>query len=276
MKKLVLFVAACALVSMANAQNGIINTINNAAKNKVEQQDFNSTRTNKEKLNEEDRPKTSPAPPPAPGSPAKSMETPEEVTASGTHKESYTFENKFTYEMEDLAKHKGEKMLMTNYYAETALMTQMSGNNMSMIYDFANEVMIMIDEKAKTAMVMSSSRFGAAMTSRQQESNATVTKTGNTKKILGYTCEEYLIKDEKYTSNVWITTEIKLDYTKISKAVGGQKGSATGSAEIDGKGMMMEMTSYNKKGEAETHMIMTEYKEEATSKSLSGYTVTSF
>lgn len=272
MKKYVLFVVAFMLNSLVNAQNGIINTINKAAKNKVEQQDFNSTRTNKEKLNEEDRPKTSPAP----GSPSKKVEAPQEAAPSGTHKEVYTFENMFTYEMEDLVKHKGEKMLMTSYYAETAMMTQMSENNMSMVHDFANNVMIMIDENAKTAMVMSSSRFGAAMTPGQSESNATITKTGNTKKILGYTCEEYLIQDEKHKSNVWITTEIKLDYTKIAKAVGGQKGSATGSSEMDGKGMMMEMTSYDKKGEAEMHMIMTEYKEEATTKSLSGYKVTSF
>ena len=44
--------------------------------------------------------------------------------------------------------------------------------------------------------------------------------------------------------------------------------------EFSDGGMMMEMTSYNKKGEAETHMIMTEFKEEAVSKSLSGYAIT--
>lgn len=273
MKTLVLSATAFFFVSAANAQNGIIKAIGGAAKNKVEQQDFNSTRTNKEKLNEEDRPKTSPAPPPpAPGS---SAETPQTETAQGTYTESFTFDIKLTYEMEDLAKHKGEKVLTTYFYSESGIMTQMDGNDMSMIYDFAQDKMIMLNEKDKSAMIMPS-RFGSAMASKQAEASAsaTVTKTGNTKKILGYTCEEYLIQDEKHKSNVWITTEIKLDYTKWSKAFGGQKGSASGSSEFDGQGMMMEMTSYNKKGEAETHMIMTDYKEETTTKSLSEYKVT--
>lgn len=273
MKTLVLSATAFFFFSFANAQNGIIKAIGGAAKNKVEQQDFNSTRTNKEKLNEEDRPKTAPAP--APSAPGSGAAAPESEAAPGNYNETYTFDQKFTYEMEDLAKHKGEKMLTTYYYSEAGIMTQLQDNPMSMIFDTEHETMIMLDEKAKTAMVMPS-RFGSAMAAKQNEatSKATVTKTGNTKKILGYTCEEYLIQDEKYKSNVWITTEIKLDYTKLSKAIGGQKGTASGSSEFDGQGMMMEMTSYNKKGEAETHMIMTEYKEETTTKSLSEYKVT--
>lgn len=273
MKTLLLSATAFIFVLSAQAQNGILKTIGGAAKNKVEQQDFNSTRTNKEKLNEEDRPKSSPAPAPsAPGSTGGSAEA-----TQAAYSETYTFDQKFTYEMEDLAKHKGEKMLTTYYYSDAGIMTEMQGNDMSMIFDAANETMIMLNEKDKTAMVMPS-RFGSAMAAKQTEaaSTATITKTGNTKKILGYNCEEYLIQDEKHKSNVWITTEIKLDYTKLSKAIGGQKGSASGSSEFDGQGMMMEMTSYNKKGEAETHMIMTEYKEETTTKSLSEYKVTSF
>lgn len=273
MKTLLLSATAFFFVLSAQAQNGILKTIGGAAKNKVEQQDFNSTRSNKEKLNEEDRPKSAPAP--APGSAGSGAEAPPTESAPGTYTESFTFDIKLTYEMEDLAKHKGEKMMTTYFYSEEGTMTQMSGNEMSMIYDFGQDKMIMLNEKDKTAIIMPA-RFGSAMAAKQTEatSKATVTKTGNTKKILGYNCEEYLIQDDKHTSNVWITTEIKLDYTKIAKVFGGQKGSASGSSDFDSQGMMMEMTSYDKKGAAEMHMIMTEYKEETTTKSLSEYKVT--
>lgn len=273
--KILLLLLTLSLSSTALlAQNGLLKTIGSAAKNKVEQQDFNSTRTNKEKLDNEDRPKTSPAPPPSPASTVDSTATPVMTEAGkGGYEQSYTFTQKITYEMQDLKKAKSDKTNMTHLYSEGAIMSVTGSAGMNMIFDFTHETMIMLNEKDMTAIVMSSA-MGTAMANKQVDAagTPTIVKTGKTKKILGYNCDEYLITDEKHTSNVWVTSEIGIDATKAAKAMRVPQTSSSFGEE--GKGVMMEFTSYDKKGVAETHMIMTEYKEETTTKSLSGYSVT--
>jgi len=257
-------------------QNGLLRTIGGAAKNKVEQQDFNSTRTNKEKLDNEDRPKTAPAPPPS-ESVVDSTETPiAPQSTQGEYDESYSFKQKLSYEMESYTEKKAGKMNMSYFYSDGAIMTTMPVQNISMIFDFGHETMIMLNEGEKTAMVMPSKATETAMSRQSEKSNATstVTKTGKTKKILGYTCDEYLILSEDTKSLVWVTTEIGIDYNKAAKIMGGQGGPNAGFGDLGDKGLMMEMTSF-KKEVAQMHMILTEYKEETTTKSLSGYTVTS-
>jgi hypothetical protein len=50
----------------------------------------------------------------------------------------------------------------------------------------------------------------------------TITKTGNSKVIAGYKCEEYIVKeaDSKNTSKIWVTKDLKLkgDNRVYSKA----------------------------------------------------------
>ncbi|MES2555454.1 MAG: DUF4412 domain-containing protein [Bacteroidota bacterium] len=276
MKILLLLLAISFSSAALYGQNGLLKTIGGAAKNKVEQQDFNSTRTNKEKLDDNDRPRSVAAP-----SPASEAAEPVVDSAAQTpvapqggqsgYDQSYTFSQKITYEMQDLKKSKSDKMSMTHFYSENAIMSVTGAeSDMNIIFDFTHESMIMLNEKEMTAMVMSTS-MSVAMANKQAEANGTPTivKTGKTKKILGYNCDEYLITDEKHVSNCWVTSEIGIDGAKASKAMGVPQ-----TMGENGKGIMMEFSSYDKKGVAETHMIMTEYKEESTTKSLSGYAVT--
>lgn len=262
-------------------QNGLLKTIGGAAKNKVEQQDFNSTRTNKEKLDNEDRPKSSPAPAPSSRSVEPAVDSTEapitpQSSQGGGYDESYSFTQKLSYEMESYTEKKGGKMNMSYFYSDGAIMTTMPVQNISMIFDFGHETMIMLNEGEKTAFVMPSKTTEAAMSHQSEKSNATstVTKTGKTKKILGYICDEYLILNEDTKSLVWVTTEIGIDYNKAAKVMGGQGNVNSGFGDLGDKGLMMEMTSF-KKEVAQMHMILTEYKEETTTKSLSGYAVTS-
>lgn len=278
--KFLLLLLAIGFSSVAlYGQKGLLKTIGGAAKNKVEQQDFNSTRTNKEKLDDGDRPKSAPAPSPASeaAEPAVDSSAQTPVATKGGksgYDQSYTFAQKITYEMQDLKRSKSEKTSMTHFYSDNAIMSVTPEAAMNIIFDFTHESMIMLNEKEMTAIVMSTnSPMAAAMNKQTEESGTpTIVKTGKTKKILGYNCYEYLITDEKHTSNCWVTSEIGIDGTRAAKAMGvPQTGNAMGEGE---KGIMMEFTGYDKKGAAETHMIMTEYKEQPTTKSLSGYTVT--
>jgi hypothetical protein len=283
MKNPVITALCCLFLFTVSAQSGVLKTIGGAAKTKAEQQDFNTTRSNKDRLNE-DRKKSSPAP----AAPAPAAEATPDSTAAATpatpvtpsvfgqtnYSNSYTFGQKLVYETEDLNDSKDTKASVTYFYSDGAIMSVASDNEMTVIMDFQNESMITFDEKNKTAMAMST-RWASKMAAKQVEKHSgetTVTKTGQTKEILGYQCEEYIIQG-KTKSVCWITSAIKLDYAKTMAAI--SKGNPDSKADaFSAQGLMVEVTSYNKKGEAETHMILTEFKEETTVKELGGYKVT--
>ena len=141
------------------------------------------------------------------------------------------------------------------------------------ISDFDNEAAITFDEKNKTATVFST-RWATQMAEKYaKESEFVITKTGQTKQILGYTCEEYIVQDKKNKYVQWVTSDIKIDYSKAMAAMVKNMNIKVDGTDISRQTLLMEMTSYNKKGEAELHMILTEYKEEQTTKSLAGYSV---
>ncbi len=195
-----------------NAQ-GILKSIGNTAKNKVEQQDFNTTRTNKDKSNIQNEKKEAPASSPAPPPTEPSTSTPETdysnmdsatavQMANNTHsttdliyKESYTFNGKVTYQMEDLKKAK--KNSITYHYAPDAICTEMVDMKSCSIMDYTNEVMITFDEASKSATVMSASFMNkataqAADNHEEKVGGSTIKKTGLTKKIIGYNCDNYI------------------------------------------------------------------------------------
>ena len=188
------------------------------------------------------------------------------------HENSYTFKKKLNYQITD----KKEKVNNLKYHFgnDGAVMNSFDETEMTTILDMKNQVSITIDEDKKTAMVMSTKMLGKLMTGGSKESTATVTKTGKTKDILGYSCDEYLIVDKKQTFNVWITEEITMDYTEIAKGFAKWTKTPINSDVIGSNGFMMEMTSYNKKGEQDAHMLITEYEEVETTVNLSDYEVT--
>lgn len=267
----------------ANAQ-GAIKNIGNTAKSKLEGQDFNSSRSNKEKTKlRNEGPGNAPASAPAPPPPTpesdtvkeKSTVTPPAVNSDG-YQSDYTFDKTVKYNISDLKKTDKPAEEITYSYSDGALMTKMSeSSNLSIITDFANEVSITFDEKNRTATVMSTKWMTNMASKLGSESEVTVTKTGNSKDIIGYNCDEYIITDKKSKTECWITTAIEMDYAKTIQALTKQKADYVKGDDFPAKALMMEMKSYNKKGEAETLMTATSYADDTSVKSLSGYSVTS-
>ena len=102
---------------------------------------------------------------------------------------------------------------------------------------------------------------------------ATITKTGNTRMIAGYKCDEYKIIDpekEGY-SNVWMTKDVKL---KADKKYWGKAGMPTyyNYPGFEGS-MMLAMESFDKKNNPEMKMETKEINEDFShSISTVGYT----
>ncbi len=275
------------------AQESILKTIGGAAKKKVEQQDFNTTRSNKEKgMLNDDRKKSAPAPAPS-SPPSKSTEsspsdtvpvvTPEPTTPAekGKYKDEYTFLQTVTYETVELDSKKQDKTKTSYSINNSTILSQSEDGKTTTIFDFENETMLTIDEKNKTATALST-KWATNMAANQMKKNeekygvATITKTGNTKKILGYDCVEYEVKDNENRYLNWITTDIKADYSKIMGSLNKSANVKNASNELNNQGVTMEVTTFNKKGEPATRMTMIEYKVETIVKKLSDYQVTSF
>ncbi len=85
--------------------------------------------------------------------------------------------------------------------------------NAIMIFDNKNQatVMLMTDKKGEKSRMAYSLDWSAMMESGMKNQDAdttfTITKTGNTKTILGYACDEYLAEGADYISHVWVSQE---------------------------------------------------------------------
>jgi hypothetical protein len=121
------------------------------------------------------------------------------------------------------------------------------------LFDNDNRSFMMIIESkdSKTGIIssMPSDSAMAAQAKTQKEANpekATITKTGNSKVIAGYKCDEYKIVDaekEGY-SNVWMTKDVKL---KADKKYWGKAGVPTYYNYPGFEGaMMLAMESFDK------------------------------
>ena len=170
---------------------------------------------------------------------------------------------------------------MAYSYSDEAMYMVMDDGKSSMINDYVNEVLITIDEKAKSATVMSSAwsnkMAGKMMDNHNEKAGkTTITKTGQTKQILGKNCEQYISTSEDGSKiDFWITTDVIIDNAKIAASLMQYSKTAKPEGDYPANATMMEFTSYNKKGEAETHMIMTEFSETEVVKNLNEYRITS-
>jgi hypothetical protein len=168
---------------------------------------------------------------------------------------------------------KKEEMDM-RYYLNTAdnkIGVKMTGQRknseeMLIIYDTKANAMIMLNEAKKTGMAMSMNAFmsGEAIKKREEggaspEGGKTTTsckKTGKTRTIQGYSCEEYVCVDEekKTRSEIWVTNKISADLSIASmrSPMAGYFGRTQGVG-----GMMMEASFY-KEDKLEMTMQVTE------------------
>ncbi len=148
--------------------------------------------------------------------------------------------------------------------------------DMFMIYDYKNNSMVMLNEEEKTGMAININSFMSADAQARRgqptgtKGNSDCKKTGRTKMIHGYSCEEYVCTDEDRNrrSEIWITTKIHID---IAESGGkGPWASYFGSSKGLG-GMMMEGDFY-KNGQLEAKIEVTDVNEHADLKvSMSDY-----
>lgn len=146
------------------------------------------------------------------------------------------------------------------------------------VFDNANRAFMMLleGEGSKTGMIStipSDSAMAAQAKKGTNTDKAVITKTGNSRVIAGYKCDEYKIVDpekEGY-SNVWMTKDVKL---KADKKYWGKAGVPTYYNYPGFEGaMMLAMESFDKKNTPQMKMETKEINDKFShSVSTVGYT----
>ncbi len=153
------------------------------------------------------------------------------LTADSNAESVYKFNNEIVMEMKDFTGSTLKSTSNIKFYASTkhanlGYVMDISTHGQSMVAQMvqdneANTMTILINQGGmKMAMQYGLEKMGdmAAMMGGMAAENdkgaakaeAEVKKTGNTKKIQGYACEEYEIKSDKSYSTMWVTNDLKM------------------------------------------------------------------
>ena len=152
------------------------------------------------------------------------------------------------------------------------------------IIDAENGAMIILNDDEKSGIVYGIGSFmqsiGETYTDEEMEdspetylANPNVKKTGKTKTIAGYKCEEYVYTDEenRTKSNIWITKDLKMNSHDFFSTLFKTNLYSHGM----GWGYMMEATTQNLDNDEKTMMQVTDVDDNSNvSFSLSNYQVT--
>jgi hypothetical protein len=143
--------------------------------------------------------------------------------------------------------------------------------SMLSVIDEKNKTMIIFMEEQKIAQVISMEKIKEIAVQENAEENTNtdfkgLKKTGKTKKILGYSCEEFTSVNDENTFSMWVTDELELFqqnmFYSISESLGGN---TFKNIPKDAKGFMMEMHFENLVNGEKGKMIVTEINKQSKS-----------
>ena len=130
------------------------------------------------------------------------------------------------------------------------------------ILDDKNQAMIIIMEEQKMAQLLSMAKIkDIAVEENEIDEDETdfkaIKKTGNTKKILGYNCEEFMSENETNKFSFWVTKELDLFqknmFFNLSKSLGGN---TFDDIPKEAQGFMMEMSYENISNNEKGNMVV--------------------
>lgn len=194
--------------------------------------------------------------------------------------DSYTFNTMVIYEMTITDGDNSSEVNYEMWFSENApyMATQVNNNAQPdpkdmpsailSILDDKNQAMIIVMEEQKMAQLLSMSKIkNSAIAESEEEETDTafeaLTKTGNSKQILGYTCEEFVSENESGKLSFWVTTELTLFqknmFFNMSQSLGGN---TFGEIPSEARGFMMEMNYEDLSSKEKSKMQVVDIKNE--------------
>ncbi len=174
------------------------------------------------------------------------------------------------------------KTYMSDNYSGFAMEFTKNGQHSTMVFDTRNGAMVILTESngQKTGFVTSyaiDSLMDSEYTEETVEDysiyNENLKKTGKTKTVAGYKCDEYIYEDEDIHGSVWMTDELPAElWTKMFSA------NVIAASNVGSYGgFVMEMEQINKENQYKTFMQVREVNEnQAATISTADYQMMSF
>jgi hypothetical protein len=148
------------------------------------------------------------------------------------------------------------------------------GTAMRGVIDYAEKSMIMFMDGQKMVMGVP---FDLDKTMKDVQNDpktkvSTPKKTGRTKTVLGYKCDEWLTENADYNTAVWMTDKLPINSAGFYKIMSQQLAKSTGTPmPSDMKGVPLEVQGTNKKSGEKFAMVCTEVSSKPTKFSTAGY-----
>lgn len=171
----------------------------------------------------------------------------------------YEFNTNVVYEMENVSKDESTVIDYGMWFSknENYMATEIKSieskeknqqdmpSNMFTVLDEKNKTMVVFMEDQKMAQLVSMESIKDIAIEENEKINTDLTdlkKSGRTKKILGYTCEEYVLEDADNKFSIWTTDELELTRKNMFFNLGESLGSNNFKNIPKGaSGLMMEM-----------------------------------
>lgn len=169
---------------------------------------------------------------------------------------SYTFDVQIYAETKD---YDGDKNDMTILMSSTenylAVITKDGDNESMVVLDAGADIMAMYDLKDKKVSAFPSMLNLAANTVSDYE--ITVEKTGKTKKVAGYKCEEFLIEDETTFTTAYVSEDFPASWAKAFAKMFQKVSPTTRNQMLDGMALQSESKTKkkNKKSSFDTKKV---------------------
>ncbi|MBA4849099.1 DUF4412 domain-containing protein [Emticicia sp. BO119] len=143
-------------------------------------------------------------------------------------------------------------------------------SNMRGVIDYTEKSMIMFMEDQKMIMGIP---FDLNKTMNDSKLKVSVPKrTGRTKIVLGYKCDEWVTENADYNTSVWMTDKLPINSTNFYKIMAQQLGKSTGTPmPADMKGVPLEIQGTKKKTGEKFGMVCTEVSTKPIRFSTAGY-----
>lgn len=178
----------------------------------------------------------------------------------------YSFSDNIYYEIQAYKKDgsKDEKPMYARYlfaekYLGSVMITEDNKSTdrteVSSVLEFEKNQMVMMTstKDGKSGFVIKYDAKKIQETAEEDTTTTQFTKTGRTKSILGYTCEEWVTTDEDGTrTELWVSKQVALDIAKVFTAFdknNKKSNSKKGETSDYPQGTFLEMIFIEKKGE---------------------------
>ena len=129
-----------------------------------------------------------------------------------------------------------------------------------MVWDFERNIFVMYQQEDGDKTLMKLPNFATVANQdmerdMEEYSDIKITKTKETKQILGYKCRKYIMENEEFYGEAWIAPKFPYTYQQFSGMVSTQMQTPGYSTITDEEGYALEMLTREKKKNAKTTVM---------------------